>query len=80
VYIAIDLAMAIIMYFHFPGTRRMTLEQISLMSDNSVKEGRKMVLEQMRAQEAERQANALREKVDDDDDKGGFAQHLERKD
>lgn len=45
VYIAIDFVIAVIAYLHFPETRRLTIEEISLMFDYGTKEGRQMALQ-----------------------------------
>lgn len=48
-YIALDFFVATVAYFQFPETRRMTIEEISLMFDYGVKEGRARALESLEA-------------------------------
>ena len=65
VYIAIDFIVATVAYFQFPETNRLSIEEVSLMFDYGVKEGRAKVLENM-----EREANMRndhRDKLDDSD-------------
>lgn len=44
VYIAIDFFVALIAYLHFPETRRLSIEEISLVFDYGTKEGRERAL------------------------------------
>lgn len=46
-YIALDFFVATVAYFQFPETRRMTIEEVSLMFDYGVKEGRARALESL---------------------------------
>ena len=64
VYIAIDFIVAIVAYFQFPETNRLSIEEVSLMFDYGVKEGRAKVLENMERQAAER--DERRDKLADD--------------
>jgi hypothetical protein len=42
VYIAIDICYFILIYFYFPETKGLSMEEVSLVFDYSTKEGRKM--------------------------------------
>jgi hypothetical protein len=44
VYIALDFFVAFIAYLHFPETRRLSIEEISLVFDYGTKEGRERAL------------------------------------
>lgn len=46
-YIAIDFVVAIVAYLQFPETRRMSIEEISLVFDYGTKEGRERALEEL---------------------------------
>jgi hypothetical protein len=47
IYIAIDFAFAFIAWLYFPETRRMSIEEISLVFDYGTKEGRAKALEEL---------------------------------
>lgn len=42
VYIAIDIGYFVLIYFYFPETKGLSMEEVSLVFDYSTKEGRKM--------------------------------------
>jgi hypothetical protein len=63
VYIALDFFVALIAYLHFPETRRLSIEEISLVFDYGTKEGRERALHDL---ETARHANDP--KVDSDTD------------
>ena len=54
VYIALDFFVALIAYLHFPETRRLSIEEISLVFDYGTKEGRERALHDL---ETARHAN-----------------------
>jgi hypothetical protein len=62
VYIAIDFGMAILVWFYFPETSRMTIEEISMVFDYPVKDARRLVLE---ALEEKRNAEQAGGKMDE---------------
>jgi hypothetical protein len=80
VYIAIDFVFAGIAYLQFPETRRMTIEEISLMFDYGVKEGRAMVMQKMEHQEQGHKADieALGTEGDLETGPKHDTEHLER--
>jgi hypothetical protein len=49
VYIALDFLVAGIAYLHFPETRRLSIEEISLVFDYGTKEGRERALHDLEA-------------------------------
>ena len=46
-YIVIDFFVAFVAWLQFPETRRMSIEEISLVFDHGMKEGRSRALEQL---------------------------------
>lgn len=74
IYIALDFIVAGIAYLHFPETRRLSIEEISLVFDYGTKEGREMALQDLEA--AHHRRGELDEDGEDAKAKGG-AQHVE---
>jgi hypothetical protein len=73
VYIALDFLVAFIAYLHFPETRRLSIEEISLVFDYGTKEGRERALHDL---ETARNAEA-RQGLDQDGEKEGGKQDFE---
>lgn len=48
VYIGIDIGYVLLIYFYFPETKKLTIEEISLVFDYGTKDGRKKALEAMK--------------------------------
>jgi hypothetical protein len=69
VYIAIDLFLAVIVYFFFPETAKMSIEEISMILDYPLKDGRQRVLEVMEARRAAEQDDIARTKGMDEEGK-----------
>jgi hypothetical protein len=69
VYIAIDLFIAVIVYFYFPETAKMSIEEISMILDYPLKDGRQRVLEVMEERRAAEQDDLARTKDMDEEGK-----------
>lgn len=69
VYIAIDLFIAVIVYFYFPETAKMSIEEISMILDYPLKDGRQRVLEVMEERRAAEQDELARTKDMDEEGK-----------
>lgn len=65
-YIAIDLVVALLVYLFFPETAKMSIEEISMVMDYPLKEGRQRVLEVMEERRAASEAAARNEALDED--------------
>lgn len=82
VYIAIDFGMAILVWFYFPETSRMTIEEISMVFDYPVKNARQHVLdaleEKRNAEQPETKMDGVVEEDDKSADKKGQSTHVER--
>ena len=77
VYIALDFFVALIAYLHFPETRRLSIEEISLVFDYGTKEGRERALHDL---ETARHANDSKVNPDIEMEKGDGkpdVEHLE---
>lgn len=77
VYIVIDFGVAIVAYFQFPETNRLTIEEISLMFDYGVKEGRAKVLESMEKNASKRDGEGGKV-VDEDKHADDQVEHTSR--
>lgn len=83
-YIALDFLVVAVAYFHFPETRRLSIEEISLVFDYGTKEGRERALHDL---ENARNRDADPDAVNDESGEGKLtagdgatkpaAQHLE---
>jgi hypothetical protein len=74
VYIALDFFVALIAYLHFPETRRLSIEEISLVFDYGTKEGRERALHDL---ETARHANDPKVNPDVEMEKGDAKPDIE---
>lgn len=73
VYICIDIGYCFLIYFCFPETKKLTIEEVSLVFDYGMKDGRKMAVASMK----ERMRQAEHNKCEDDKVQKISSEHVE---
>ena len=78
-YIVLDFAIAVVAYLYFPETRRLTIEEISLVFDYGTKEGREGALRDLEAAREREEAQRAREAAGNDIKEKEETGHIEHR-